>query len=101
MNIRMKVLHIITSLGSGGTEGMLYRLIRASSDSIEHSIICIKKGGKYESLFREAGNEVLILNLSFFTFPKAIIKLCKFNLTKKNKDKIISCSFIMQILWLG
>ena len=62
----MKVLHIITSLGSGGTEGMLYRLIQASSDSVEHSIICLKNGGKYETLCEKDGLDVIVINMKFF-----------------------------------
>ena len=30
---------------------MLYRLIKGSSDSTEHSVICLDNGGKYVSLF--------------------------------------------------
>ena len=90
----MKVLHIITSLGSGGTEGMLYRLIQESSDTVEHSILCIKKGGKYESFFNEAGIDVLVLNLGFPSFFKAIINLFKFSLKKKKQGYQIITSWL-------
>ena len=58
----MKILHIITSLGPGGAEGMLYRLIKSTSNSIEHSVICLNKGGKYVSLMRDLNVDVLVLS---------------------------------------
>lgn len=90
----MKVLHIITSLGSGGAEGMLYRLIQASSDSVEHSIICLKNGGKYETLFEKDGLDVIVINMKFFSLVKAIIQIYKFARIKRRQGYQIITSWL-------
>ena len=90
----MKVLHIITSLSSGGTEGLLYRLIRASKTSVEHSIICLKKGGKYETLFEKEGIEVLVLNMKFSSLLKGVIKIYKFSKVKRKEGYQIITSWL-------
>lgn len=90
----MKVLHIITSLGPGGTEGMLYRLIISSKHSVEHSVICLKKGGKYVSLLREAGLEVLVVNINFLSFLKAVFQIYKFSRIKKKQGYKIITSWL-------
>tara|TARA_Y200000002_G_scaffold131739_1_gene108553 strand:+ start:36573 stop:37688 length:1116 start_codon:yes stop_codon:yes gene_type:complete len=90
----MKVLHIITSLGSGGTEGMLYRLIQASSKSVEHSVICLKKGGKYESLFKKDGLDLIVIDLKFSSLIKGIIQIYKFSLSKRKQGYQIITSWL-------
>ena len=100
---KIKVLHIITSLGSGGAEGMLYRLILASNHSFEHSVICLNKGGKYVSLLKKENVEVLVLNLKLATSLKGIVPILKFSQLKK-KNKVMTLSlhgYIMQILLHG
>lgn len=91
----MKVLHIITSLGSGGAEGMLYRLIKASNESVEHSVICLNKGGKYVSLLRKEGIDVLILNFNFISSLKAIILMIKFSRRKYKHGYQIITSWLL------
>lgn len=90
----MKVLHIITSLGSGGTEGMLYRLIQASSASEEHSVICLKNGGKYETLFEKDGLDVIVINIKLFSLLKAIIQIYKFARIKRRQGYQIITSWL-------
>ena len=90
----MKILHIITSLGPGGAEGMLYRLIKSSSNYVEHSVICLNKGGKYVSLMREANIDVLVLNLSFSSSYRGIIPLVKFALFKKKQGYGVITSWL-------
>lgn len=90
----MKILHIITSLSSGGTEGMLYRLIKASNTSVEHSIICLKKGGKYQSLFQKEGIEVLVLDMKYSSLIKGIIKIYTFSKIKRNQGYQIITSWL-------
>ena len=90
----MKVLHIITSLGSGGTEGMLYRLIQASSTSVEHSVICLKKGGKYESLFKKDGLDLIVIDLKFSSLIKGIIQIYKFSINKRKQGYKIITSWL-------
>ena len=91
----MKILHIITSLGSGGAEGMLYRLIKTSNESVEHSVICINNGGKYVTFLRKAGIEVLVLNFKFFYFVRAIRQVLKFSRSKKNQGYLVITSWLL------
>lgn len=87
----MKVLHIITSLGSGGAEGMLYRLILTSKNSVEHSVICLNHGGKFVSLLRENNIDVLVLDFKSKSSIKAFFKLLRFSqLKKKQGYKLIT-----------
>lgn len=87
----MKILHIITSLGSGGAEGMLYRLIKSSKDTINHSVICINNGGKYVALLRNEGIDVLVLNFRFISLIALLIEVFKFSFDKKKQGyKIIN-----------
>ena len=59
----MKVLHIISGLGDGGAEGVLYRLC-TSSPSIQHYVVSLTGPGKYGPLLRGAGVKVTAINLS-------------------------------------
>lgn len=90
----MKVLHIITSLGSGGAEGMLYRLIKSSKDSVEHSVICLNKGGKYAPLMKKNGVDVLVLNFRYSSLISGILKILKFSYRKKKDGYKILTSWL-------
>jgi glycosyltransferase involved in cell wall biosynthesis len=73
---RKVVLHIITSLGSGGAEQMLTRLILANRWQFQQVVVTLLEGGVYLSQLRNAGVEVHSLDLSsFFRFPPAFLKL--------------------------
>lgn len=90
----MKILHIITSLGPGGAEGMLFRLIKSSNNSIEHSVICLNKGGKYVSMMRKENIDILVLNLSFSSSYRGIIPLIRFALLKRKQGYRIITSWL-------
>ena len=67
----MKILHIITDLGQGGTEGMLNRL---SSTLIDHQYLIVTLGKKKEmdKSFKKKKITVINLNLEFnFFFLKS------------------------------
>ena len=91
---KIKVLHIITSLGSGGAEGMLYRLILASNHSVDHSVICLNKGGKYVSLLKKENIDVLVLNLKLATSLKGLVPILKFSQLKKKQGYDIITSWL-------
>lgn len=58
----MKILHIITGLGDGGAEGVLYRLCLADENN-QHIVISLTGEGKYSSLLKNNGIHVRHLNL--------------------------------------
>ena len=51
---QQKVLHIITGLGDGGAEGVLYRLCKSSAN-FKHEVISLTGNGKYTSMLEEVG----------------------------------------------
>ncbi|CAD7035480.1 glycosyl transferase [Pseudorhizobium endolithicum] len=59
----MKILHIITGLGDGGAEAVLYRLC-THDDPSRHHVISMIDGGKYGPLLQGAGVRVTCLGMS-------------------------------------
>jgi glycosyltransferase involved in cell wall biosynthesis len=59
----MKVLHIITHLDQGGAEAVLYRLIEATHQKINHSVVSLHGAGVYGSKLRDIGVNVEILDM--------------------------------------
>ncbi|MAD89999.1 MAG: glycosyl transferase family 1 [Pseudoalteromonas sp.] len=59
---KVKVLHIITELGDGGAEGVLYRMCKRDKDA-EHVVLTFINGGKYFSLLEDSGVKVLSLSI--------------------------------------
>ena len=68
----MQVLHIITGLGDGGAEALLYRMCRFDKEH-NHIVISIMDEQKYGPLLNEIGVVVHTLN-----FPKGKIKISGF-----------------------
>jgi glycosyltransferase involved in cell wall biosynthesis len=58
----VKVLHVITGLELGGTEGVLYRLIAASPPDIEHVVVSLRSEGHYGPRLRQRGISVIPLD---------------------------------------
>lgn len=56
------VLHIITGLGDGGAEAVLYRLVSNATES-RHAVISLTDAGKYGPLLVAAGIPVTCLNM--------------------------------------
>lgn len=57
----MKILHIVTGLGDGGAEAVLYRLCQADTGN-KHAVISIMDKGKYGALLESMGVKVYCLN---------------------------------------
>jgi glycosyltransferase involved in cell wall biosynthesis len=71
----MKILHIITSLGLGGAESVLYRLV-ANDKKNESVIISLTGHSYYSDLFKSIGVEVYHIDLkNNFLNPKDIFEL--------------------------
>ena len=69
----MKILHLITDLGQGGTEGMLKRLSSTLTDH-KHLIVTLGRQKEMDKSFKENQIKVINLNLefNFFIFYKLI-----------------------------
>lgn len=58
----MKVLHIISGLGDGGAEAVLYRLVTQNTEN-QHQVISMTSGGKYFELLISSGITVTSLDM--------------------------------------
>lgn len=81
------ILNIITGLGNGGAEGVLYRLCKYD-DKSQHIVVSMMDEGKYGPLLKEAGIEVHCLNM-----PQGRISLTGlwklFKLLRKIKPDVV------------
>lgn len=79
----MKIVHVITGLQDGGAEAVLYRVCMNARNN-EHCVVSLMDEGKYGSLLRDAGVEVLTLGLSRGRLSlKALWRLWRFLRMKK------------------
>lgn len=79
----MNVLHVITGLGNGGAEAVLYNLCKFDHDN-NHTVVSLMNDDKYGSLLEKIGVNVICLNLkpgsitlTAFTNLISIIKKAK------------------------
>ena len=74
----MKIVHIITGLGDGGAEHVLFKICKYDNNN-NHIVISLKDSGKYFSLLKKIGTKVYCLNMKFFSINKFIflIKLLR------------------------
>lgn len=70
----MKVLHVITGLGSGGAENMLFKLI-ASQQENEHLVVSINGKGVYYKKLLDIGVKVLVYEKNDYINPFSFVKL--------------------------
>ncbi len=61
-----KVAHLITGLGTGGAEAMLYKLLSSSSGSERAFVVSLTSGGKHRALLEGLGVQVFELDLRRF-----------------------------------
>lgn len=82
----MKILHIITSLNSGGAESVLFKIVTNDSEN-EHHVISLRFHDFYFNKFKKANINVdVVFKSTFFSF-KGILKL--YNLIKNSKPDLI------------
>jgi glycosyltransferase involved in cell wall biosynthesis len=67
------VVHVITALGSGGAERVLYLIAshNSSASGIRHKVVCLSDEGVYEIELRRAGVEVKCLHMQPGSAPIA------------------------------
>lgn len=63
----MKILHVITGLGSGGAEGVLFRICRNDSNN-EHIVVSLTNENYYYEPLRKLGVKVVQLNFKHIVF---------------------------------
>ncbi|HAM47723.1 MAG TPA: hypothetical protein DCO73_08305 [Alphaproteobacteria bacterium] len=75
--MRMRILHVITGLQSGGAEAMLYKLLSASHGAgFTHAVVALTSGGPYFEKIRDLGVDVQTLDLNMpLVGPGAIFQL--------------------------
>jgi glycosyltransferase involved in cell wall biosynthesis len=66
----MKVLHIITDLGQGGAETVLYRLVAETRERFEHAVVSLHGEGVYAARLRELNVPVVVLGM-----PRGMLSL--------------------------
>lgn len=60
---RVSVLHVITGLGTGGTERMLQKLLRVRHPSVVQTVVQLQSGGSIATEIRGDGVEVVDLSM--------------------------------------
>ena len=71
------VFHIITSLGNGGAEGVLFRLC-VNEKEFNHVVINLQSGGKYQKMLLDNNIKVISLGLKKWSLNiRSFIKLFK------------------------
>ena len=58
----MKILHVISNLGNGGAESMLYKIIVNSQNQLEHEVVSLTSGCKYFYLLKDKNIKISCLN---------------------------------------
>ena len=96
---KKKILHIITSLGDGGAEGVLYRLISETNKIVHHEVIVLSKDNKYEGLLRS--KKVKIFNINLKKNKIEIKKLIKLYKLIRRKKKYLIQTWLYHADFLG
>lgn len=83
----MSIVHIITGLNNGGAEAVLYRLVTSDLKN-KHIVISLMDMGKYGSMLRERGIEVICLYMpqGKLTFS-GVLKLWK--VLRKHRASVV------------
>ena len=84
---RSKIAHVITGLGKGGAEGVLYRIL-SYENQFEHIVINLGKEDFYSKEIKNLNIKVFNLNLkNFIFFPFSLLNL--FLIIKREKPDLI------------
>jgi glycosyltransferase involved in cell wall biosynthesis len=91
MSDKINIIHIITSLTSGGAEGMLTRLVcQNSNKNIRNTVICLTDKGIHGKTLKRNGIEVLTLDLKNFKNIFSSVNNLRKTLKCENPDIIVS-----------
>lgn len=74
----IKIVHIITGLGSGGAENMLLKLLlNSDSGKYYHEVISLIDKGTVGPMIEEAGFKVHEINISLINIIHSVVKMAK------------------------
>jgi glycosyltransferase involved in cell wall biosynthesis len=62
---RIRIVHVITSLGRGGAESVLTRLVLATRTEFEHAVVSLRDESHFGRILRGEGIEVHALRLGY------------------------------------
>lgn len=65
----MRVLHVITGLGTGGAEAMLYKLLQATDGAVEAQVLSLMEGGSNVGRIEALGVPVHVLGMARGSIP--------------------------------
>lgn len=65
----MRILHVITGLGTGGAETMLYKLLQATNDVVEARVLSLMEGGSNARRIEALGIPVSFLGMVRGSLP--------------------------------
>ena len=83
----MKILHIITSLGSGGAEQVLQRIVTSDRYN-DHSVVCLRDPGFHSKKIEQTGVSIKYLGLS--SNPLSLIKILRlFHIIRERSPDIV------------
>ena len=86
---KIKIIHIITTLGLGGAEKVLFNILKNNNDKyFEHQVICLSSGGHVTNEIKKLKIKIYFLELNkkfFIGIINCFLILNKF----KNKENII------------
>lgn len=86
---KIKIIHVITSLGLGGAEKVLFNILKNNRyKKFEHQIICLNSGGYLKKEIQKLKIKIFCLNLNK-NFFLGIMKCFALLNSYKNKKKII------------
>lgn len=83
----MKILHVITGLGTGGAELMLERLVTMSDPDIVHQVVSLRDAGTVGVRLSEAGVPVTCLHMRGLSMPAAVVRLA--TLIRRSRPDVV------------
>ena len=82
---KFKVIHFITSLGLGGAELVLFKLLQNKNKFIEHEVICLNSGGVLKKKIEKLKIKVKCLSLEKNFIKNSFACYKYLNTIKKNR----------------
>lgn len=85
---KLRVVHVISGLGQGGAETVLYRLLMASSSRYEHVVVSLTDEGVFGPQLKQAGIDVVALGMPPGRVSWTALKAL-YHLLKRTKPEVV------------